>query len=122
MPRCYEHLLGDTKFHHAAQIHHRDPLRHQPHHREVMTDEQVRQPEPLPQIQKQPQHDGLHRNIQAGGGLIQHDKARLHHQNARQPDPALLPAADLMRIQREVTLGQTDSRQHFSHPGVPVSP
>ena len=71
----------------------------------------IGQRERLLQLAEQLEHRRLHRHVEAGGRLVEHDEARMQRQDAREPDAALLPAGKLVRIEIEMRLRQADLLQ-----------
>ena len=65
-----------------AQVHHRDPVADVPDHRQVVGDEQVRQPEVVLQLLQQVEHLRLDRHVQRGHRLVEHHELRVR---ARSP-------------------------------------
>ena len=68
---------AERDLHHPAQIHHRDPVADVLHHRQVVGDEQVGQPQPLLQVLQQVDHLRLHRHVERGDRLVADDQLRL---------------------------------------------
>ena len=56
MLRVIQHLIGQTLFHHLPRFHHHQSVGQQPHHRQIMGDEDGRKPhfahQPAQQIQQ----------------------------------------------------------------------
>jgi hypothetical protein len=116
MDRAVEDLLGRAAFHHPPLVHHQDTVAQQPHHVQVVADEQLRHALLPPQPRQQLQHHRLHRHIQRAGRLIQHQQARLHRHGAGDAHPRLLPAGKLVRIAGEQLQRQPDLRGRLFHP------
>jgi hypothetical protein len=68
--------------HDPAEIEHRDAVAHVPHHREVVRDEDQRQPPRAPDLAQQVDDMRLHRDVERGHGLVADDQLRLHRQGA----------------------------------------
>ena len=63
-----------------------------------MADEQVGQAELAAQRVEEAEHGRLHGEVEAGGGLVEDDDARVQHEDAGEADAALLAARELVRI------------------------
>ena len=65
--RRRQHIILAAEFDDPAAMHHRDPRRDAIHHRKIVRDEQVRQPEFVAQVEQQVENLGLHRHVQTTG-------------------------------------------------------
>src|SRR5262249_3642562 len=63
----------------------------------------------------------LSRHVEPGGGLTEHDETRVQRQDTGEPDPPLLPARKLMRIEIEVGRRQADLLQDLADARVAVA-
>ena len=72
-----EHLAARPLLDHAPRVHHGQPLAHRGERREVVRDEDGRQPEALLEVLEQPQHLRLDHHVERGGGLVGDQEARL---------------------------------------------
>nr|WP_308252847.1 hypothetical protein [Pseudonocardia sp. ICBG601] len=87
--------------------------------------EQVAQPQLALQLGEQVQHPGLHRDVEGGHRLVEHQQRRLRRQRAGDPDALALPAGERRREPVDVLRVQTDQRHQLVDPGgypVPVGP
>jgi hypothetical protein len=73
MMRRVEQRVAVGKFHQPAEIHHRDPVRNVPHHREVVRDEQIGDAEAFLQVLQQVHHLRADRHVQRGYRFIRND-------------------------------------------------
>ncbi len=89
--------IGGRYLHQLAEVHHPDARRNMAHHRQIVGDKQIGQPQLLLQILKDVHHLRLHRNIQRRQRLIAQDKLRAHRQRPGNADPLALAAAELVR-------------------------
>src|SRR5436305_625969 len=69
-----------------AEIHHRHPVRYVPHHRQVVRNEDVRQPEVTLQRLQQVHDLRTDRHIERGDGLVEDDQLRIQRERARDTD------------------------------------
>ena len=105
-------LFGN--FHNFAKIHHRDTVRDMPHHRKIMSDEQIGQPHIALQILQQIDDLRLDGNIKRRDRLITHNKARAQDQRTRNADALTLAARKFMRKAIQRAAWQANTVQHFS--------
>ena len=63
-----------------------------------MRDEEIRESEPLLEIEQQIDDLRLHRDVERRDGLVADDERRLEREGARQPDALALAAAEFVRI------------------------
>ena len=85
----------------------------QPHHVEVVRDEQIAHPERLLEVLQQIEHDRLDRHVQRRGRLVEDDEIGLERDRARDADAGLLPAGKLMRKAVEQFDRQADLERQF---------
>lgn len=76
MTRRFEQRLGVSLFNQTSEVQNPDAIGHVPDNRQVMANEQVRQPQPILEIRHQVQHLRLHRNIECRCRLITDDEIR----------------------------------------------
>ena len=122
MARRVEDRLGRAEFDDAAEIHHAQPVRHVPHHRQVVADEQIGQAEPCLQVAHQVEDLRLHRHVQRRGGFVADQEFRLARQRAGDRDALALAAGELVRVFVAVGRRQPDLRQQRARPGRAVPP
>ena len=67
------------------------------------------------QAAEQLEHAGLDRDVESRRRLVQNHQARTQCEDARQPDATLLTAAELVRIDVEMGIGQADGREDSAH-------
>ena len=83
-----------------AQVHHHDPLAHVADDREVVPDEQVREPQPLLEVHQQSQDLGLDGDVERGDRLVEHDQLGLRRERTGDRDALSLAARELMGVAR----------------------
>ena len=107
-------LVGEL--HDLAEVHHRHSGRDVLHHREVVRDEQVREPEASLQVLQQVDDLRLDRDIERRYRLVADDEPRLHRDRARDADALALPAGEFVRVAPRVLRRKADQTQEFRHP------
>src|SRR5262249_4068899 len=85
------------------------------HDREVVRDEDVGEREGLLKAAKELQDAGLDGHVEPGRWLVEDDHPGPQRQDPRESDPALLPAAQLVRIEIQVRSGQADGGEDHPH-------
>ena len=80
------------------EIHDRDPVGNVPNDREIMSDEEIAQLEPLLQVFEQIDDLPLDRHVERGDRLVADDECRLERERARDADALALAAGKLVRI------------------------
>ena len=91
------------------------------YYRKIVCHEQIRQPQPVLQIQHQIDDLRLHGNIQRGDRFIGHDQRRVKRQCASDADPLPLPAGKRMRKPVQISRGQTHEFQQVRNPSLTLS-
>ena len=91
-----EQLLRLRQLHNAPLVNNSNPVRDEPHHRQIVGDEQVRQPAADLQPVEQVEHLGPDGHVQRGDGLVGHHKLRLHNQRPGNADTLTLAAGELV--------------------------
>ena len=89
------------------------------HHREVVRNEKIRQPEFLLQILHQVDDLRLHGYVQRRDGFIAHHEFRLQRQRAGDADALALAAGKFVRVAVRRLARQGDQVQHVGHPARP---
>jgi hypothetical protein len=84
--------------HDPAEVHHRDARREVAHHREVVADEEVGEPELLLQVLEQVDHLRLDRNVERGDRLVADDELRVERERPGDADALALAARELVRV------------------------
>src|ERR1700733_6977282 len=95
--RSSEYLVAGSLLHYLALFHHRDVIAHVPYYAQVVRDEYVGQVEAFAEVLEQGQHLSLDRDVQKGGGLVQHDGLRVEGQCSGCGQPLALSSAKLVR-------------------------
>ena len=91
-------LVGDADLDDLAEVHHRDRVGDVAHHREVVRDEQVREPEPLLQVLEQVHDAGLDRHVERRHRLVEHEQRRVERERPGDADALALTARELVRV------------------------
>lgn len=68
------------------------------HHRQVVRDEDVGDPQLLLQLVEQVQHLRLHGEVQRGDRLVTDDHVGVQRQGTGDPDALALPTGELLRV------------------------
>ncbi len=113
MPRPGKDGVGRAFLHHAAEIHHDDPVADVPDHVEIVGDEQHGEPEVALQPGEQIDDLRLDRDVERRDRLVRDDEARLHRERAGDDDPLALAAGELMRIAVRMGRGEADALEQL---------
>ena len=97
------------------KVHHGDARGDPLDHGEVVRDEQVGEAVIALQPREQREHLRLHRDVERGDGLVEHDELRLDRQRAGDRDALALPAGELVREPRGVAGAQPDLLERARH-------
>ena len=103
-----EHLSRRPLLRDLAQVHDGDRLRHRLHHGQVVSNEQVSEPQALLQLVKEDQDASLHGHIQCGGGFVEDHELGIERERARDGDPLALPPTELVRPAPQVLGAEPD--------------
>ena len=76
MQRTAEQHLAGPRLHDAPPVHDRDPRAEEPHHREVVGDEEERKVVLPLELAQEIEHLRLDRDVERGDGLVEDDEAR----------------------------------------------
>ena len=120
MARITEHGIGLAGLNHPPKVHHRDAVGDMLNDAEIMTDEQVGEPEFLLQILQQVQHLRPHRHIERRHRLITDDQFRTRREGTSDGDALALAAGELMRIALRRLGPQPDGFQQFGDAIPPI--
>ena len=83
MLRTLVHVVGVADLDDLAEVHHRDLVADVAHHREVVRDEHVREPELVLQVLEQVHDAGLDRHVERRHRLVEHQQLGLEQRHAR---------------------------------------
>ena len=83
------------------------------HHRQVVADEDVGEPEALLQVLQQVEDLAADRDVERRHGLVADDQLGLHRQRAGDGDALALAAGELVRIALRVLAPQADDAQQL---------
>ena len=92
-----EHFRGRAGLDDLAEIHHQHPVAQQPHHGQIVRDEQIAHAELVLEPLQELQDDDLHGNVERRGRLVEHQKVGLDRDGAGNADAGALAAGKLMR-------------------------
>jgi hypothetical protein len=92
MARERIHGVARSHLDQLAQVHHRNAVAHVPHHREVVGDEDERQPELPLQAAQQVEHLSLDRDVERRDRLVGDQQLRLERDRAGDADALSLAA------------------------------
>src|SRR5262245_5576735 len=92
MARFGENASRRSALNDAPEVHHRDTRGNVSHHREIVADEDVSEPQSLLQIFEQVQDLTADRNVEGGDRLIAHDELGLRREGPRDGDALALAA------------------------------
>ena len=109
-----EQLRGIRCLHQLAQVHHRDLIGEELHHRQVMGDKEIGQVELRLQILQQVQDLGLDGHVQRGHRLVADDELGLQGQRPGDAHPLAAAAVQLVGIGVEQPGGEA---HHVHQPG-----
>ena len=116
-----EQALRGRGLHDLPDVHHIHAVADVEDHREVVGDEQVREPELPLEVFQEIQDLGLDAHVERGRGLVEDDELRVQREGPGDPDPLPLPAAELVREPVQVLGVQADPRQEGRHPGADLA-
>ncbi len=112
--RVVVELLGGRDLDDPAEVHDRDPRRDVTDDREVVGDEQVRQPELPLQVLHQVDDLRLDRDVERGDRLVGDDEVRIERECAGEADALALAAAELVRVAGGCVRGQADDLKQLA--------
>ena len=112
-----EQALGRAHLHDFPQIHHRDPAADVPDQAQVVRDEEIRQLQSLLQVHEQVDDLCLHGDVERRDGFVRDDERRVQRERPREADPLTLPAAELVRVPRELRGVEADEVEELGHSG-----
>ncbi len=114
-------LLGGADLHDLAQVHHRHHIADVTHHRKVVRDEQVAEPEAILQVVEQVHHRALHADVERRHRLIEHDQRRIQGQRTSDADALALPTRELVRETLRMICRKTHQLQQLLHPHLVIA-
>src|SRR6478735_6495167 len=116
MPAHLEQRLRGCGLDDLAEVHHRDPVADVAHHREVVADEDVGEPELALQVVEQVDHLSLDRDVEGLDRFVADDDLWLERQGTGHADALPLTAGELRR-EAVVVLGvEADELHQLLHP------
>jgi len=107
--RVVEHLAGDALLHDAARVHDADAVAGAAHDAEVVGDQEDRRPRLVAEGGDEVEHLGLHRRVEARGGLVEDQELRVAGQRHRDHGALLHAAGELVGIALHHALGVGDA-------------
>ena len=109
-----EERVGVADLDQSAEIHHPDPGRHEPHHRQIVGDQQIGEAEPLLQIAHEIENLRLDRDVERRGRLVADDQIGVRGDRARDRDPLALAAGEFVRKFSRVGGIEADELEQFA--------
>ena len=101
------------------EVHHRDSFGDAANDREIVRDEQIRQPELLSGLLHQVDDLRLDRDVQRRYRLVADEKLRLHRECSRDTDALPLATGELMRVPPTRPGRQADTREELATASCP---
>ena len=116
MRRRGEEALGLSDLDDLAEVHHRDSVAHVADHRDVVRDEEEREPERVAELVDEVENLRLYGDIERRHRLVRHDQLRACDDRTGDPDSLALTTRELMRIAIRVRRIEADEAQHLGDP------
>ena len=99
-------MLAAALLHDAAMLQDGDLVRHQLDDRQIVTDEQAREPKSLLEFGQQRQNRGLHGHVERGRGFVGDQEFGVQRERPCDADALSLPAGELVRESIDRSLRQ----------------
>ena len=112
MLRTGKQAFGRSQLNHMAEINHHHLISNMTHHRQIVADKHIGQPEFFLQLGQQIQHLRADRHIKRRHRFIQHQNFGPQHQSAGDGDALTLPARKHVRITIGIFGPQTNPLHH----------
>ena len=122
MPRVPVKLVLVRHLHDLAQVHHGHTVADVPHHRKIVSDEQVGDPVLRLKVFQQVDHLGLDRDVQRRHRLVADDEAGPCSKGPGNSDPLPLAPAELVRVAIPHRAVQTHRLEQIAHPPPVILP
>src|SRR6266700_3297509 len=116
VPRICEQSVVGSDLDDAAEMHYRNAVGNVLHHREIVRNEFVGQPEPPLQVAQEIEHLRTDRDIERRNRLVTDDELGLDCERARNGDALALAAGEFMRITARQARLEADKPQKLVHP------
>src|SRR5712671_1201722 len=84
--RRKKHLLGQPLLDDLSRLHDDDTVAEEPHHVEIVRDEEVAHPHGILELLQQIEHHRLHRHVERGGRLVENDQIWVERDRPRDAD------------------------------------
>ena len=120
MQRCSVEHIGRGMLDDPPEVHHGHLVGQVFDHRQIVRDEEIREPELLTQFHEQVHHLRLDRHVERRHGLVEHEKLWLEHERPRDGDPLPLASGKLVRIATEGRRRQPGALEGPAHPLEPL--
>ena len=111
-----EHLIHFSDLRNFSEIHDRDAICDMPDHRQVVSDEEVRETEIRLKLFQQIDHAGPDRHIESGDGFIEDDEFGPERQGSRYSDALALAARKLLGIPARMFRSKADGIEKLLNP------
>lgn len=118
MRRPFEERLNIRDLDNASEVHDRHAIREMTHHREVVSDDEIREREALFEVYEEVHDLRPHRRIESRCRLISHEKSWLSREGTRDSHTLSLAPGEIGRKPRRETLIETYSGEKFFDAGV----
>src|SRR5207247_1899973 len=99
-----------------SEVHHRDAVADVPHHRKIVSDEQIRELEAILQVLEKVDDLRLDGHVECRDRLVANNELRLHGERAGDPDALTLAARELVRVAVGEVRVETHHAQELLHP------
>ena len=109
------HVVAAADLHDLAEVHHGDPVGHVADDGQIVSDEDVREPELPLQRLEQVDHLRSDRDVERGDRLVEDEQLRVQRERARDADPLTLAARELVREPVRVLRAQSDRLEELVH-------
>ena len=104
-----ENIMGQSRFYHAAQVHHTDAVAHVADNTQIMGDKKIGKFEFALQLFKQIKNLSLYRDIQRGSRFVKDQQLGVQNQSPGQGDALALSAGKLMGVAIHMFDAEPDS-------------
>ena len=103
---CVVEAVAVGELDEMTEVHHGDAVRDVAHHRQVVGDHQVGEPQPVLQVLEQVDDLRLHGHVERGHRLVEDDELRLERERTCDTDALPLATGELVRVAVAVLGGE----------------